>query len=76
MKKCLTNNRRYDIIIIEREVRKMSKCYRVRVIVDTYYDVKADSEEMAIDKAYNYMVDGYEPQFETEEIDEEDYEGA
>ena len=54
----------------------MNKCYRVRVIVDTYYDVKADSEEMAIDKAYNYMVEGYEPQFETEEIDEEDYEGA
>ena len=64
------------IIIIEREVRKMSKCYRVRIIVDTYYDVKAESEEMAIDKAYNYMVEGYEPQFETEEIDEEDYEGA
>ena len=52
------------------------KYFRVRVLVDTCYDVKAKYEEDAIDKAYEYMVEGYTPRFEVEEIDEEDYEGA
>lgn len=52
------------------------KYFRVRVLVDTCYDVKAENEEYAIDKAYEYMVEGYTPRFEVEEIDEEDYEGA
>lgn len=52
------------------------KYFRVRVLVNTCYDVKADDEECAIDKAYQYMVEGYEPEFEVEEIDEENYEGA
>lgn len=51
------------------------KYSRVRVLVDTCYDVKAKNEEYAIDKAYEYMVEGYMPRFEVEEIDEEDYEG-
>lgn len=55
----------------------MKKYFRVTVIVDTCYDIKADSEEEAMDKAYEYVMDGgYEPSFEVEEIDEEDYEGA
>ena len=54
----------------------MKRCFRVTVLVDACYDIKADSEEEAMDKAYNYMMDGYDPRFEVEEIDEEDYEGA
>ena len=34
------------------------------------------TEEEAIDKAYDYMIEGYSPEFETEEIDEEEYCGA
>ena len=52
------------------------KYFRVRVLVDTCYDVKAKNEKYAIDKAYEYMVEGYTPRFEVEEIDEEDYDGA
>ena len=52
------------------------KYFRVRVLVDTYYDVEAKNKEYAIDKAYEYMVEGYKPKFEVEEIDEEDYDGA
>ena len=54
----------------------MKKYFRVTVIVNTYYEVKADSEEEAIDKAYNHMIEGYETRFEVEEIDEEDYDGV
>lgn len=52
------------------------KYFRVRVLVDTYYDVKAEDKEYAIDKAYEHMVYGYEPKFEVEEIDKEEYEGV
>ena len=51
------------------------KYFRVRVLVDTYYDVKAKNEEYAIDKAYEYMVEGYTPRFEVEEIEFE-YDGT
>ena len=54
----------------------MKKCYRVTVKVDTTYDIKAHTEEEAIDKAYGYMIEGYIPEFETEEIDEEEYCGG
>ena len=54
----------------------MKKYYRVTVKVDTTYDIKADTEEEAIDKAYDYMVEGYIPEFETEEIDEKEYYGG
>ena len=54
----------------------MKKYYRVTVKVDTTYDIKANTEEEAIDKAYDYMIEGYSPEFETEEIDEEEYCGA
>lgn len=54
----------------------MSKFYRVRVIVDTKYIVKAENEDEAVDKAYNCIAEeGYEPSFHIEEIDEEEYEG-
>ena len=54
----------------------MKKCYRVTVKVDATYDIKANTEEEAIDKAYVYMIEGYNPEFETEEIDKEEYCGA
>ena len=54
----------------------MKKRYRVIVKVDTIYDIKANTEEEAIDKAYDYMIEGYIPEFKTEEIDEEEYCGA
>ena len=54
----------------------MKKYYRVTVKIDTTYDVKANTEEEATDKAYDYMIEGYSPEFETEEIDEEEYCGA
>ena len=54
----------------------MKKYYRVTVKVDATYDIKANTEEEAIDKAYDYMIEGYNPEFETEEIDEEEYCGA
>ena len=63
-------------IVNEREVMHMKKCYRVTVKVDTTYDIKAHTEEEAIDKAYGYMIEGYIPEFETEEIDEEEYCGG
>ena len=49
------------------------KYFRVSVLVDTCYNVKAKNEEDAIDKAYEYMVEGYIPRFEVEEIDKEDW---
>ena len=54
----------------------MKKCYRVTVKVDTTYDIKAHTEEEAIDKAYDYMIEGYRPEFKIEEIDEKEYCGA
>ena len=54
----------------------MKKCYRIRVKVDTTYDIKANTEEEAIEKAYNYMIEGYNPEFEAEEINEEEYRGG
>ena len=54
----------------------MKKCYRIRVKVDTIYDIKANTEEEAIEKAYNYMIEGYNPEFEIEEINEEEYCGG
>ena len=53
----------------------MNKFYRVRVIVDTEYIIKAENEDEAVNKAYNYVNEGYEPSFHIEEIDEEEYEG-
>ena len=54
----------------------MKKYYRIRVKVDTTYDIKANTEAEAIEKAYNYMIEGYDLEFETEEIDEEEYCGG
>lgn len=54
----------------------MKKCYRVTVKIDVTYDIKANTEEEAIDRAYDYMIEGYIPEFKTEEIDEEEYCGA
>ena len=78
VKKMLTNIAQYIIISIskEREVIQMKKYYRVTVKVDATYDIKANTEDEAIDKAYDYMIEGYSPEFETEEIDEEEYCGA
>ena len=75
----MTSKAQSDIINIEnkkREVMHMKKCYRVTVKIDTTYDIKAHTEEEAIDKAYDYMIEGYNPKFEIEEIDEKEYCGA
>ena len=53
VKKMLTNIAQYVIISIskEREVIHMKKYYRVTVKVDATYDIKANTEEEAIERA-------------------------
>jgi hypothetical protein len=47
------------------------KKYRIEIKAETIYDLEAENEEMALDKAFEYWAE-YCPDYSIEEVEEDD----